>query len=492
MSLRIYNSQTRQKEPFLPLAPPRVGIYVCGPTVYDSCHIGHARSFIAFDVMVRYLRIKGFQVTYVRNFTDIDDKIIARARETGLTPVDLAEKYIEEFGTDMRALGVLPPDFEPRATLHIPEIIGLVQKLIDRGLAYVVGGDVFFAVEKFQPYGSLSNRTLEEMQAGVRIEVDPHKHHPMDFALWKSGKAGEPVWDSPWGPGRPGWHIECSAMSSRYLGDTFDIHGGGKDLIFPHHENELAQSMAVTTKPLARYWVHGGFVTIQGEKMSKSLGNFVTIQELLGRYHPEAIRLLLLSRHYRSPLDYSDQVMQEAQSGLRRFYTLLKDLEHPEDRLQNKGKEPLTEDRGKETAELLKKFEVRLEEAMEDDFNTAQTIGHLYELARELNRLMDTIRPRDLSALAASFQPGAELFRQYGQILGILTLPAKEFLKQEQARLLQLMGLETEEVDRLVQERNQARINKDWVQADSLRDQLKSMNIALKDTAEGTIWQVEE
>ena len=257
MSLRLFNSQTKQKESFTPLNPPRVGIYVCGVTVYDSCHIGHARSMIVFDVIVRFLRSLGFQVTYVRNFTDIDDKIIARAHETGVEPSRLAERFIQEFETDMKTLGVMTPDFEPRATGHIPEIISLVQKLIDQGTAYVVDGDVFFAVEKFPEYGSLSNRNLEEMQAGARIEVDPRKHHPMDFALWKSGKPGEPVWDSPWGPGRPGWHIECSAMSSRYLGETFDIHGGGKDLIFPHHENELAQSMAVLTGP----WPVTGSIT---------------------------------------------------------------------------------------------------------------------------------------------------------------------------------------------------------------------------------------
>jgi len=362
MALRIYNSQTKQKEPFGPLDPPRVGIYVCGVTVYDSCHIGHARSMIVFDVLVRYLRFQGFQVTYVRNFTDIDDKIIARAQQQGVDPGALAERYIQEFERDMKVLGVSVPDVEPRATRHIPEIIRFIQKLIERDTAYVVEGDVYFAVETFSAYGALSHRTLEEMQAGARIEVDPRKHHPMDFALWKKGKPGDPVWDSPWGPGRPGWHIECSAMSSRYLGETFDIHGGGKDLIFPHHENELAQSMAVSSKPLARYWVHNGFVTIQGEKMSKSLGNFLTIREMVERFHPEGIRLFLLSRHYRSPLDYSDQAIQEAQMGLHRFYTLLKDLEHPEDRLQTKGNESLTPERLRETEEAIHSFEENFQE----------------------------------------------------------------------------------------------------------------------------------
>lgn len=492
MPLRIYNSQNKQKEPFVPLNPPQVGIYVCGVTVYDSCHIGHARSMIVFDALVRYLRFKGFQVTYVRNFTDIDDKIIARSGQQGVEPKTLAEKYIQEFGDDMKALGVLAPDWEPRATRHIPEIIRLVQKLIDQGTAYEIDGDVFFAVEKFSAYGALSNRTLEEMQAGARIEVDPRKRHPMDFALWKKGKPGDPVWDSPWGPGRPGWHIECSAMSSRYLGETFDIHGGGKDLIFPHHENELAQSMAVTLKPLARYWVHNGFVTIDGEKMSKSLGNFLTIKEMVGRYHPEGIRLLLLSRHYRSPLDYSDQAMQEAQMGLHRFYSLLRDLENPENRLQMRGNESLTPERVQETEEAITNFGAHFQEALEDDFNTAQAIGHMYELARQLNRVMDTIRPKEIKGLLGPFQKASGLFKQYGQIIGILTQPPQEFLEQERTRLLKKMGLSAEEIEELIAQRNQARKENEWVRADALRNQLTEMHVLLKDTPQGTVWQIEE
>jgi cysteinyl-tRNA synthetase len=492
MSLRIYNSQTRQKELFVPLNPPQVGLYVCGVTVYDSCHIGHARSMIVFDVIVRFLRSQGFQVTYVRNFTDIDDKIIARAQKEAVNANSLAEKYIQEFESDMKVLGILPPDFEPRATFHIPEIISLVQKLIDQKAAYLVEGDVFFSVENFPNYGALSNRSLEEMQAGVRIEVDPRKQHPMDFALWKKGKPGEPTWDSPWGPGRPGWHIECSAMSSRYLGETFDIHGGGKDLIFPHHENELAQSMAVSHKPLARYWVHNGFVTIQGEKMSKSLGNFLTIQEITQRFHPEAIRLLLLSRHYRSPLDYSDQAMQEAQMGLRRLYTLLKDLEHPEDRLQSKGNQPLTRERIKETEEAILGFENVFQQAMADDFNTAQAIGYMYELARQLNRTMDMTRPKEFKDLSGQFHKAIGLFKQYGQVLGILSLPPQDFLEQEQKRLLHKKGLSVEEIDRLIAERNQARKDKDWARADVLRDRLNEIKVLLKDTPQGTAWQIEE
>jgi cysteinyl-tRNA synthetase len=492
MSLRIFNSQTRKKEPFAPIHPPQVGIYVCGVTVYDSCHVGHARSMIVFDTIVRYLRYKGYEVTYVRNFTDVDDKIIARAQEEGVEPSLLAEKYIREFQEDMEALGVDPPDHEPRATRHIPEIIALIRTLMEKGVAYEVDGDVFFSVERFPAYGSLSGRSLEEMQAGARIEVDPRKHHPMDFALWKKAKAGEPSWDSPWGPGRPGWHIECSAMSSRYLGQPFDIHGGGKDLIFPHHENEQAQSLAACERPLARYWVHNGFVTIGGEKMSKSLGNFVTIREMIGKYHPEAIRLLLLSRHYRSPLDYSDQAMTEAQGGLRRLYTLLKDLEEPENRIQSKGKEPLTPERRKEVEALVERFREKAEEALDDDFNTAQFLGYLYETARQFNRLMDALRPADLKALSPVFLQGAEHFRRYGRILGLFNRPPREFLEQERQRLLQDQGLSVEEVEALIRERNRARQEKNWAAADALRDRLKAMHILLKDTPAGTLWEVEE
>jgi cysteinyl-tRNA synthetase len=492
MPFRIYNSQTKQKEPFLPLNPPKVGIYVCGVTVYDSCHIGHARSMIVFDVLVRYLRFKEFQVTYVRNFTDIDDKIINRAQQEGINTQDLAEKFIQEFNLDMKALDVSPPDVEPRATLHIPEIISLVQKLIDQGMAYEEEGDVFFAVEKFPAYGALSNRTLEEMQAGARIEVNPNKHHPMDFALWKKGKPGEPVWESPWGLGRPGWHIECSAMSSRYLGETFDIHGGGKDLIFPHHENELAQSMAVSSQPLARYWVHNGFVAINGEKMSKSLGNFLTIQEMIQRFHPEAIRLFLLSRHYRSPVDYSDQAMHEAQSGLFRLYTLLKDLGQPEERFHLQGRETLTPERLQEIKETVNGFAENIQKALEDDLNTAQAIGYMYELARQLNRIMDTLRPKELKKLADLFNRAMELFQQYGRILGILTSAPQEFLAQEQRRLLEKKGLSVETIKSLIAERNQARVEKDWPKADTLRERLTNMRIVLKDGPQGTVWQIEE
>lgn len=323
MPLRVYNTLTSGKEEFVPLRPGKVGMYVCGVTVYDYSHIGHARANVVFDVICRYLRFLGYDVTYVRNYTDIDDKIINRANADGVPYNVISERFITEFDHDMAQLGLELPTFQPKATEHVADIIDLVARLIDKGHAYAAGGDVYFCVEKFATYLKLSGRNLEEMQAGARIEVDEKKRHPMDFALWKEAKPGEPFWESPWGKGRPGWHIECSAMSIRYLGETFDIHGGGKDLIFPHHENEIAQSEAATGRPFVRYWLHNGFVNINAEKMSKSLGNFFTIREVLERYDSEVLRFFLISAHYRSPLDFSDQNLTEAESGMERIYSAL-------------------------------------------------------------------------------------------------------------------------------------------------------------------------
>ena len=327
MALRIYNTLTGKKEDFVPLHENRVGLYVCGVTVYDLCHIGHGRSAVVFDTIYRYLRYRGYEVTYVRNFTDIDDKIIKRANDEGVDFKAIAEKYIEEFNIDMGRLGLEKPSVEPKATEHIPEMIQLISILVEKGFAYQRNGDVFFSVERFKDYGKLSKRNLDEMQAGARVEIDEKKENPLDFALWKASKPGEPSWESPWGKGRPGWHIECSVMSQKYLGETFDIHGGGKDLIFPHHENEIAQSEAATGKPFVRYWIHNGFVNINKEKMSKSLGNILTLKEIFKDWHPEVIRLFLLSHHYRSPLDYSVDSLSEAKAGLDRFYTTLNSIQ---------------------------------------------------------------------------------------------------------------------------------------------------------------------
>ena len=323
MGLRIYNTLTGKKEDFTPIVPGRVNIYVCGVTVYDYCHMGHARSMIVFDVIVKYLRYLGYKVTYVRNFTDIDDKIIKRAKERGKNPKEIAQYFTKAFYEDMDSLGIERADIEPKATEHIPEMVSLIERIINKGYAYVVDGNVYFSVRRFKGYGGLSKRSLEEMMAGARVEVDPRKEHPLDFALWKKAKPGEPFWESPWGKGRPGWHIECSAMSMKYLGETFDIHGGGQDLIFPHHENEKAQSEAATDKPFVNYWIHHGFLTINQEKMSKSLKNFFTIREILSKFHPEAIRLFFLNHHYRSPIDFSDEKIKEATKALEKLYITL-------------------------------------------------------------------------------------------------------------------------------------------------------------------------
>jgi cysteinyl-tRNA synthetase len=327
MAIRLYNTLTKTKEIFEPMVPGHVKMYVCGPTVYDYCHVGHARSVVVFDVVVRYLRAMNYQVTYVRNFTDVDDKIINRAKEVGMDAHQLAEKFIGEFYRDMDALNVMRADREPKVTEHIDDIIGIVSTLVEKKAAYIVDGDVFYAVDAFGEYGKLSGRKLDDMVAGSRVEINPDKRNPFDFVLWKAAKPGEPSWPSPWGAGRPGWHIECSAMSSRFLGDTFDIHGGGKDLIFPHHENEIAQSEAAHGKPFARYWMHNGFVNIDNEKMSKSLNNFLMIRDILQAYHPETVRLFLLSSHYRSPIDFSDRNLKESEKALDKIYGVVKRID---------------------------------------------------------------------------------------------------------------------------------------------------------------------
>mgnify|MGYP001239062919 CR=1 FL=1 len=381
MTIKLYNTASHRKEEFHPLEPGKVGIYVCGVTVYDLCHIGHARSTLVFDVLVRYLRARGLQVTYVRNFTDIDDKIIDRARTLGREPASLAREYIDAFYEDMGRLGIRNADHEPLATEHIPGMIRMIGELMDKGFAYLEGTDVFYSVLAFDDYGGLSGRRLEEMKAGSRVAVDEKKRHPMDFVLWKGAKPGEPQWPSPWGPGRPGWHIECSVMSSHYLGTTFDIHGGGRDLLFPHHENERAQSMAAHGGGFARYWVHNGFVTVESEKMSKSLGNFLTIRDALKTYHPEVLRLFLLSKHYRSPLDFARDNVLELQSGLVRIYRTLQRLDEvlgePFAREEHRGEDSLA---GESADPFLGEF-VR---AMDDDLNTAGAIGLLFDKVKDI------------------------------------------------------------------------------------------------------------
>ncbi len=477
MALFVYNTLNRKKEEFLPLNPPMVRMYVCGVTVYDLCHIGHARSLVVFDVIYRYLRYKGFRVKYVRNFTDLDDKIIARALDEGVGFQEVSERYIREFYADTDPLGLERPSVEPRATEHIPEMIEMVKVLLEKGHAYVADGDVYYAVESFPGYGKLSGRSTEEMMAGARVEPDPRKRNPLDFALWKASKPGEPWWDSPWGKGRPGWHLECSVMSQKYLGETLDIHGGGQDLIFPHHENEIAQSEAATGKPFALYWIHNGFVQIRGEKMSKSLGNIVTIKEILKRHHPEALRLFLLGRHYRSPVDYTPERLSEAERALERLYGLLL-------RAEESLKAPGGEGDWHRVRELLDGLMDRFREAMDDDFNTPRALAPLFELAREVNRVGGTM-PKDV---AERVLEATEPFRE---VLGVLTEEPKAFFEEKRRKKLERLPITPEEVERLIQQRAEARKRRDWTTADRIRDELASYGIKLQDTPEGTRWDVE-
>jgi cysteinyl-tRNA synthetase len=491
MSLKIYNSLTKKKEEFTPLEEGKVKMYVCGVTVYDRGHVGHARAAVVFDVISRFLRHRGYDVNYVRNYTDVDDKIIRRANQEGVSCPEIAERYIREYEEDMQALGVERPTHEPRATENIPQIIALVQKLLDKGFAYTVEGDVYFAVEKFPSYGKLSGRDLEEMRAGARVEVDERKNNPLDFALWKSSKPGEPQWDSPWGKGRPGWHIECSAMSQRYLGESFDIHGGGKDLIFPHHENEIAQSEAATGKPFVRFWVHNGFVNIEHEKMSKSLGNILAIRDLLREYHPEALRLFLLSNHYRSPVDFSLQNMVEARANLDRFYSVLQGVE--EFLAGKKETIPLTPKtlRGvaNEVWEKLSTVKDKFMEAMEDDFNTALALGYLHDLARILNRVLADKGFRKDPAAAALLNEGRNRLRESGISLGLFQQAPAEYFDSQRARYLQAKGIPEKEIKDLIGRREEARKAKDWARADEIRSQAASLGIALEDGPTGTTWR---
>ena len=491
MSLRIYNSLTKRKEEFAPLQEGNVGMYVCGVTVYDRCHIGHARAAVVFDVIFRFLLHLGYKVTYVRNYTDVDDKIIRRANQEAVSSQEIAERYIREYEEDMRALEVERPTHEPRATENIPQIIALVEKLVEKGVAYAVDGDVYFSVEKFPSYGRLSGRDLEEMRAGARVEVDERKNNPLDFALWKSSKPGEPEWESPWGKGRPGWHIECSAMSQRYLGESFDIHGGGKDLIFPHHENEIAQSEAATGKPFVRLWVHNGFVNIDHEKMSKSLGNILAIRDLLKEHHPEALRLFLLSNHYRSPVDFSLQNMAEARVNLDRFYSGLLGIE--EFLAGEKEIIPLTPKsmRGvaQEIFEKVSRVKEKFLEAMEDDFNTALALGHLHDLTRSLNRGLADKGFRKDRAAPALLGEGRSRLLESGKTLGLFQHPPTEYFQSQQKRYLQTKGLPEEEIQDLIAKRETARKAKDWARADEIRGQAASLGIVLEDGPTGTTWR---
>ena len=459
--LKIYNTLTREKAEFVPIEPGKIRMYVCGMTVYDYCHIGHARVMVAFDAIVRYLRARGWEVTYVRNVTDIDDKILRRAAENG-EPFDaLTARFIEHMHEDERALGVLPPDREPHATHHIGDIVDMVKALEDKGYAYPArNGDVYYRVARFADYGRLSNKNVDDLLAGARIEVDEAKEDPRDFALWKAAKPEEVHWASPWGPGRPGWHIECSAMSRCCLGETFDIHGGGPDLVFPHHENEIAQSEAANGAKFVNYWMHAGAVRVDGEKMSKSLGNFFTIRDVLAKYHPEVVRFFLLSSHYRSPINYSEENLIEARGGLERFYNALKNHAAV-------PALPLAALAGSD-------FYVRFCEAMDDDFNSREAIAVLYDLVRDLNSATD---PADAARLAGEL-------RALGGILGVVQSDPHTFLQAGGEG-----GLGAEAIEALIAERAQAKRDKQFARADQIRDELLAQGVVLEDSRQGTTWR---
>ncbi len=488
MSLRIYNTLTGQKEDFEPINPGKVTMYVCGVTVYDLCHIGHARSQVVFDAIARYIEHLGYELNYVRNFTDVDDKIIKRAGERGKESSEIANEFIAEFYTDMDALGIRRPSLEPKATEHIGQMIDVIQKLVDKGIAYPAEGDVYFSTRKFDGYGKLSKRNLDDMIAGERIKVDPRKKDPLDFVLWKAAKPGEPSWDSPWGQGRPGWHIECSAMSHEYLGQPIDIHGGGKDLIFPHHENEIAQSEAAYGKPFVRYWMHNGFVQFNQEKMAKSTGNFQTIRDILDRYTPEALRFFLLSAHYRSPIEFAEQSLIEAQSAVDRLYDAQEALRQA-DFNETAMDEGALNDAQKELAKQIQNAADEFTASMDDDFNTAKAGGHFFEIARATQ-----IAAKEEPYQAA---PGRDMlltllsskFEMMNKVLGVLINDAKSY---NDAKVARSLGdkLSPQDIEALIEKRNASRAAKDWAAADAIRDELASKGIIIKDSPEGTTWTV--
>ncbi|SEO71561.1 cysteine--tRNA ligase [Aquisalimonas asiatica] len=461
--LEIYNSLTRSKETFHPIREGEVRMYVCGMTVYDYCHLGHARALVVFDVVARYLRHLGYRLTYVRNITDIDDKIINRASETGIAPDQLTERFIEAMHEDERALGVLPPDHEPRATQSVDAMQALIQRLMDKELAYQGdNGDVYYNVAGFPDYGKLSGKRLEDLRAGARVDVEADKRHPGDFVLWKRAKPGEPSWPSPWGDGRPGWHIECSAMSARYLGEHFDIHGGGLDLQFPHHENEIAQSEGAHDHPFVNYWMHNGHVRVDDEKMAKSLGNFFTVRDILAQYRPEEVRHFLLSSHYRSPLNYTAEALENARGAAERLYLALR------------GVEPTA------PGDAGQPFRERFHAAMDDDFNTPEALAVLFELAREVNRA------RDADAAEAARLAG--LLRDLGGVLGLLQTEPDAYLQGGDDEVV-VPGLTGADIDDLLAQRQAARKAKDFATADRIRDDLQARGIVIEDSAAGSTWR---
>ena len=481
----IYNTLSRKKETFSPINTGKVNMYVCGVTVYDTCHIGHSRVYVAFDVVYRYLKYKGYEVTYCRNFTDVDDKIIKRAKELNISERELTSKNIEDFNQNMKSLGNKTPDIEPRVTDHMDEIINTIASLIEKGFAYSVDGNVFYSIDKFNGYGKLSGRNLDDMQAGARVEIDKRKKNPMDFALWKSAKPGEISWKTPWGEGRPGWHIECSAMGMKYLGSTIDIHGGGKDLVFPHHENEIAQSEALSGKKFVNYWMHNGFVNIDQEKMSKSLGNFCSISDLLDAYHPETLRYFLLTTHYRSPINFCDKVLTESVKRMEYCYTTLKKINE------------FIESSDATTGVILKPEKIEsitnaFCQAMDDDFNTAMAIGGLSDVFKYANELL--ISSESVGEIADRKATLIEIknrLKDISFVLGILDSDPEKMLEQLTCNKKACLKIKEKEIESLIVERKEARKSKNFKRADEIRDLLKDNGIVLMDSPTGTTWKLE-
>ncbi len=462
--MKVFNTITRKKEELIPLVPGEIKMYSCGPTVYNYFHIGNARPFIIFDILRRYLEYKGYKVTFVQNFTDVDDKIIKKAKEEKISEKEVAEKFIKEYFKDAEALGIRKADYHPRVTENIPEIIDLIKKIEENGLTYTINGNVYYDTTKFSDYGKLSKQNLEELEAGARVDIGDEKRNPMDFVLWKSQKPGEPAWNSPWGLGRPGWHIECSAMSMKYLGETMDIHSGGQDLIFPHHENEIAQSEGATGKPFARYWMHNGFINVDNEKMSKSLGNFFTVREVSEVYDLEIVRLFMISSHYRSPINFSNELLDSIKNSLERLYIAKNNLKY----LLSKAEE--REESGSESnvKESLLKHKDRFIEAMDDDLNTADAISAIFDLVRDINANIND------NFSKSTIRYALDLYMELAGVLGLLG-------KEEKS----LDG----EIETLIEKRQKARKEKNWVLADEIRDDLNSRGIILEDTSSGVKWR---
>jgi cysteinyl-tRNA synthetase len=479
--LKVLNTLSGQKEDLVPIKPMEVGVYVCGPTVYGHVHIGNARTFTSFDVIVRYLRHRGFKVTYVRNYTDVDDKIIQAAKQTGEEPFALADRFIAEFDKESAALGLVPPDFAPRVSQHLPEIISMIEKLVAGGYAYPSQGDVYFSVSKDPQYAKLSKRNLDELRAGERVQPGEQKREPLDFALWKAAKPGEPFWESPWGKGRPGWHIECSAMAAKYLGQSFDVHGGGRDLIFPHHENEIAQSEAAFHKPFARYWLHGGFLDLEGAKMSKSLGNVVLLRDALARVDPEALRLFFLSTHYRNQLEFSDKSLADSEARMQYFYETLAQVD---ERIANRdfGEGPLSED----TDRYLREFEL----LMDDDFNSAGATAVIASLFTSINTLLERPPAKDKAQVGRTLVRLREQVRKISAIVGLFGDDPTAWLTRRRDRVVKAKGIDTARVEKLIAERARWRLEKNFREADRIRDELKALGVEVMDKSDKTLWKV--